>query len=105
MDLVHFPSLSSEEFFSACHYFDMRYYQAELGSLSQHWKLRLRTVLRPEFALDGNPPTYVQITKVLEAPEEVGIDLSSLSLSEDEQSLAADQELMDLEASDQVASS
>lgn len=101
-DIRRFPSLSAEEFIETCHHLDRRYCQAELGALRLHWKLRLCTVMLPEFVLNDIPNTYVQITRVLEAPKELDLDLSSLSLSEEEQSLVADQGLMDLEESDQV---
>lgn len=105
MDIAHFPSLTGEDFLETCHHLDRRYCQAELGALRMRWKLRLRIVLRPEFVLNDIPNTYVQITRVLEAPpdSDLAIDFASLSLSPDEHALVADQELMDLEASDEVA--
>jgi ubiquitin-like-conjugating enzyme ATG10 len=105
MDIAHFPSLTGEEFLETCHHLDRRYCQAELGALRMRWKLRLRTVLRPEFVLNDIPNTYVQVTRILEAPPDTDleIDFASLSLSPDEQALVADQDLMELEASDKVA--
>jgi ubiquitin-like-conjugating enzyme ATG10 len=104
MDIAHFPSLTGEEFLETCHHLDRRYCQAELGALRMRWKLRLRTVLRPEFVLNDIPNTYVQVTRILEAPPDTNleIDFASLSLSPDEQALVADQDLMELEASDKA---
>lgn len=102
-DFSSYPALRAEEFIEACHHLDRRYCQAELGALRMRWKLRLRTVMQPDFAIRGIPNTHVQITRVLQAPKELDLDLSSLTLSEEEQALVADQKLMELESSDQVA--
>lgn len=104
-DFKSFPSLTGEEFLETCHHLDKRYCQAELGAQRLRWKLRLRTVMKQEFVLNDIPNTYVQITKVLETPDSsLDLDLSGLTLSEDDRALAADQGLMDLEESDQVVS-
>ena len=105
MDIANFPSLTVDEFEEACHHLDRKYRRATLGMLRMRWKLRVRTALEQRFL--QMPRILVEITRVLEQPEEdLDLDLGVLGISEDKKhdnsAIEADYEMMEEEAADEV---
>jgi ubiquitin-like-conjugating enzyme ATG10 len=94
MEFKHYPYLDSEEFSETCHFLDRHYRQATLGPLRRRWKLRVNTALATAFG-NGEPSTYVQIVRELEAGaehEDLSCAMEKFTLSDG----AADCEDMDL---------
>lgn len=106
MDISDFPSLTAEEFVEACHHLDRKYRQAKLGPLRMHWKLKVITQLAHEsnFTTVDSPSTYIRITRSLDEGDDpyLDLDLSQLSISQTTNPPEADQEMMEMEASDEV---
>lgn len=75
MEFRNYPYLDKDEFSEVCHFLDRHYRQATLGPLRRRWKLRVNTALATAFG-DGDPSTYIQIVRPLEASPDHG-DLSS----------------------------
>lgn len=107
MDIQDYPSLSKDEFSEACHHLDRRYCQATLGPLRKQWKLRLCTALDQTFSLDGKYTTFLQIIRPLEdntLPHDLSLDMSkfTISNSQEDTRIMADQEMIDNEDADEV---
>ncbi|KFA63186.1 hypothetical protein S40285_03277 [Stachybotrys chlorohalonatus IBT 40285] len=108
MDIQDYPSLSKDEFSEACHHLDRRYCQATLGPLRKQWKLRLCTALDQTFSLDGKYTTFLQIIRPLEdntLPHDLSLDMSkfTISNSQEDTRIMADQEMIDNEDADEAA--
>uniref|UniRef100_A0A8H7TNX0 Ubiquitin-like-conjugating enzyme ATG10 n=1 Tax=Bionectria ochroleuca TaxID=29856 RepID=A0A8H7TNX0_BIOOC len=106
MEIANFPSLTGEEFLEACHHLDGAYCKAQLGSLRKRWKLRLRMAVQADFLFQDVPNSYIEITRPLD-PEDLDIDLESLTISSGteergENMSGMDQEMMEIEESDQA---
>ncbi|KAG5947450.1 hypothetical protein E4U59_001035 [Claviceps monticola] len=83
MSLQQYPFLTADEFAEACHHLDSKYCRATLGPLRKHWKLRVRTALDvASFFVDGGCSTYIQIIRPLERRDDVDLDLTKWSISE-----------------------
>ncbi|PHH65504.1 hypothetical protein CDD81_2284 [Ophiocordyceps australis] len=86
MDIKDFPFLSTGEFSDACHKLEASYGIAELGSLRNSWKLRLRTALGTIFYVSGINPTYIQITcplkPAIDSRDSLSLDLANLQMSD-----------------------
>ncbi|KAF4123430.1 ubiquitin-like-conjugating enzyme ATG10 [Geosmithia morbida] len=108
MDFASFPSLTGEEFEETCHHLDSRYRRATLGNLRSRWKLQLRTALSSNFSFFDMPRTYIEITRILDPDQQdLGLDFDALAISgkanTDDRWLAADDAMMEDEASDEAA--